>query len=62
MPARWECLVCSRLLGEIEHGRLRLARSVETVYVVPGGVAVCCPGCESPRVWLDVPVGMTSLS
>lgn len=59
-PARWECPVCRRLLGEIEAGRLRLTRSVETVYVVPGGVAVSCPGCESPRVWRDEPVAMTS--
>lgn len=52
-PARWECLSCRRLLGDIDQGRLRLARSVETVYVVPGGVAVACPQCTQPRVWYD---------
>jgi hypothetical protein len=50
-PARWECEDCRRLLGEIEDGRLRIARSVEVVYAADGGVAVVCPGCEEPRVW-----------
>ncbi len=58
--ARWECEQCRRLLGDIDHGRLRLARSVEVVYVVPGGVAVCCPSCDEPRIWRDAPAMATS--
>jgi hypothetical protein len=52
-PARWECESegCRRLLGEIEGGRLRIARSVEVVYAVDHGIAVVCPGCEQPRTW-----------
>jgi hypothetical protein len=38
-------------LGEIEGGRLRLARAVEVVYAVQDGCMVSCPGCEQPRLW-----------
>ncbi len=50
-PARWECENCRRLLAEVEHGRLRIARSVEIVYSTREGCAVVCPGCEMPRIW-----------
>lgn len=51
--ARWECedRDCRRLLGEVDRGRLRLARSVETVYATRDGCVVLCPGCEKPRIW-----------
>ena len=58
--AHWSCYLCGRLLGEIEYGRLRLSRSVEVVYVVTGGVAVCCPRCDEPRIWRDAPMLATS--
>lgn len=51
-PARWECSACQRLLGEIECGRLRIARAVEVIYATSRGIAVCCPACESPREWV----------
>jgi hypothetical protein len=60
-PARWECDHCRRLIGEIEDGVLRLARAVETAYVVSGGLAIACPGCERPRVWYwEAPSAMTT--